>query len=108
MGLIAMLSEPQVSKVEECHATVVMSRGKKKALVEVEKVELKWKNVSGAKGTLELKELSSTDIDEMTGKCKVAKAGEGGDAKAIEKDVEGTMDKIREVVMGLVEELRAK
>lgn len=98
----------EVSKVDDCHATVVMSRGKKKAMVEVESVTIKWKNDSGAKGSYTLKEVSSNDIDEMNGKCKVDKAGEGGDEAAVKKDVEESIGSMRKAVEGLVEELRAK
>lgn len=98
----------EVSKVDDCHATVVLSRGKRKAMVEVESVTIKWKNDSGAKGSYTLKDVSSTDIDEMDGKCKVDKAGEGGDEAAVKKDVEGAIDRMRKAIEGLVEELRAK
>ena len=52
--------------MDDCHATIVISRGKKKPLCEVEKVKVPWKSADGAaKGKMEIKEISSSDLDEM-------------------------------------------
>mmetsp|Transcript_4694 Transcript_4694/g.11403 ORF Transcript_4694/g.11403 Transcript_4694/m.11403 type:complete len:193 (-) Transcript_4694:341-919(-) len=97
-----------VSTVDECHASVVHTRGKKKAILEVDKIKVTFKTEAGGKGSLTLTEVSSTDLDDMVVKAKVDKAGEGGDEKAIAKAVESTRKEIEGVINALVEELRAK
>jgi len=77
-------SEP--SAVDDCHATVVISRGKKKPLCEVEKIKVPWKTADGvSKGKLEITEISTNDLDDMQLKYTFDKSVDAAHKPALER-----------------------
>jgi len=100
-------SEP--SSVEDCHATIVISRGKKKPLCEVEKVKLPWKSADGAaKGKMEIKEISSSDLDDMSVSFSFDKSVEAAQKPALEKELKASQKAIQTMFEALVAEMMTK
>lgn len=97
----------EVKSVDDCHATIVHSRGKKKASVEVEKLKISWKAAAGeGKGTLEVRDLSSLNPGDVQ---LAIKADKKSDQQAkIDADIKATKAAITGMVAALQEELMAK
>lgn len=100
-------SEP--STVTDCHATVVISRGKKKPLCEVEKIKVSWKAADGdAKGKMEITEISTNDLDDMNVSFSFDKSVEAAQKPALEKDLKACKSTLQTAFETLVAELNAK
>lgn len=100
-------SEP--SAVDDCHATIVISRGKKKPLCEVEKVKVPWKSADGAaKGKMEIKEISSSDLEDMSISFSFDKSVEAAQKPALEKELKASKKTIQTLFDTLVAEMMAK
>jgi len=98
--------------VTECHATVVISRGKKKALCEIEKIAVRWNSKhDAATGTLELTDLSSADVDDMILTISFDQ-GSLNDDDTLRRRYEAELNKVKKTLVvtfeTLVSELLAK
>jgi len=106
-GKLIQFSEP--STIDECHASVVISRGKKKPLCEVEKIKVPWKSVDGeAKGKLEITEISTADLDDLCVKYTFDKSVEAGKKPALEKELKTCKQAIETAFETLLAEMNTK
>mmetsp|Transcript_18108 Transcript_18108/g.59496 ORF Transcript_18108/g.59496 Transcript_18108/m.59496 type:complete len:216 (+) Transcript_18108:49-696(+) len=97
----------EVSSIDDCHAANVFSRGKKKSVIEIEKIKLGWKVEGGeAKGKLEITEVSSSALSELHLSVKVDKAG--NNQAEIDADLKACKPAILDVINAIVEELASK
>ena len=106
-GKQIQFSEP--SSVDDCHATIVISRGKKKPLCEVEKIKVPWKTSDGsAKGKMQITDVSTTDLDDMNVTFTFDKSVEAAQKSALEKELKASKQVIEGMFEALVAEMMAK
>eukprot|EP00286_Rhodomonas_abbreviata_P010083 CAMPEP_0181323644 /NCGR_PEP_ID=MMETSP1101-20121128/19907_1 /TAXON_ID=46948 /ORGANISM="Rhodomonas abbreviata, Strain Caron Lab Isolate" /LENGTH=216 /DNA_ID=CAMNT_0023431709 /DNA_START=72 /DNA_END=722 /DNA_ORIENTATION=- len=98
----------EVSTVDECHCGVIFSRGKKKAFLEVEKIEIKWEVAAegGGNGKAEVTELAcSSSAEEVNIRVNYKKKGDGDDKQAVEADVKACKEAILATAQAVLAEL---
>mmetsp|Transcript_20140 Transcript_20140/g.29539 ORF Transcript_20140/g.29539 Transcript_20140/m.29539 type:complete len:204 (+) Transcript_20140:29-640(+) len=106
-GKLIGFSEP--SSIDECHATVVISRGKKKPLCEVEKIKVPWTSADGnAKGKLEITDVSTADLDDLCVSFTFDKSVEAAQKPALEKELKACKQRFETAFETLLAEMNLK
>eukprot|EP00293_Proteomonas_sulcata_P003642 CAMPEP_0184326760 /NCGR_PEP_ID=MMETSP1049-20130417/142732_1 /TAXON_ID=77928 /ORGANISM="Proteomonas sulcata, Strain CCMP704" /LENGTH=223 /DNA_ID=CAMNT_0026648971 /DNA_START=513 /DNA_END=1185 /DNA_ORIENTATION=- len=94
-----------VPTVDDCSCSVVFSRGKKKTILEIEKVKISWNNAhteGKSKGKVELTDVSSSSLDDFQFAVKVDK--DEGNKPQLEADLKGCKGLLQSVFKKLIEE----